>query len=67
MDSKRGPDARERRIALVVGLTLHPREGGAWAAQSPTGTVYVIDGTPAAWRGFRRFVAEVAGNGYRFE
>lgn len=66
MKNRRGPTARERRIALVVGLTLQGRYG-YWAAVSPSGTVYVIDGTPAGWRGFRRFVAEVAGDGFRFE
>jgi hypothetical protein len=66
--NKRGPDAREKRIALLVGLTLHRRLDGTWAAKSPTtGTVYVIDGTNASWRAFRRFVAEVAGRGFRFD
>jgi hypothetical protein len=64
---KRGPDARERRIATLVGLTLHRRLDGSWAARSATlGTVYVIDGTNAGWRKFRRFVADVAGGGFRF-
>jgi alpha-beta hydrolase superfamily lysophospholipase len=65
--NRRGPDAREKRIALLVGLTLHRRLDGTWAAKSPTGTVYVIHGTAASWRAFRRFVAEVAGQGFRFD
>lgn len=64
---KRGPDAREKRIAMLVGLTLHRRLDGSWAAKSPSGTLYVIDGTNRSWRFFRRFVAEIAGNGFRFD
>jgi hypothetical protein len=64
--NKRGPDARERRLAMLVGLTLHRRLDGTWAARSQTATVYVIDGTNAGWRRFRRFVADVSGGGFRF-
>lgn len=64
--NKRGPEARERRLAMLVGLSLHRRLDGTWAARSSNGTVYVIDGTHAGWRRFRRFVADVAGGGFRF-
>jgi hypothetical protein len=64
--NKRGPDAREKRIALTVGLTLHRSLDGLWEARSPSGTVWMIDGTPASWRRFRRFVAELQATGFRF-
>ncbi|SHL52942.1 hypothetical protein SAMN05443637_1357 [Pseudonocardia thermophila] len=63
----RKPTPRERRIALTVGLTLHPARYGHWVAKSPSGIVYVIDGTDHTWEDFRRFVAEVQGTGFRFE
>jgi hypothetical protein len=65
--TKRGPDTREKRIALSVGLTLHRSLDGVWEAKSPTGTVWLIDGTNASWRLFRRFVAELQAAGFRFD
>lgn len=63
----RKPTPRERRIALTVGLTLHPGKYGHWKAKSSTGTVYVIDGTTQTWADFRAFVAPLQGTGFRFE
>ena len=63
----RKPTPRERRIALTVGLTLHPGKFGHWLAKDSKGTVYVIDGVDQAWSDFRRFVAPLQGTGFRFE
>lgn len=64
----RKPTPRERRIALTVGLHLKPGRYGHWRAVSASGgSVYVIDGTDHTWQDFRRFVAEVQGDGFRFE
>lgn len=67
MKNLRGPDAREKRFALSLGLVLVRRLNGSWAARRGDGVVvYVIDGTNAGWRGFRRFVAPLLGTGFRF-
>lgn len=63
----RGPTAREKRIALAVGLTLHRRLDGTWAARDAKGwSIYVINGTDSGWRRFRRFVAPLIEVGFRF-